>query len=174
MLIVRCPSSSPVKITAIRRALAAALPEREFEVLALPVELQDRPDLEINAQPEGEEQTVQYVHQRRAEMCRQHGDSPAALDITIESGAIDGMDVAVVMLQHGNQEVIVQSVGVPFPIGTLEAARERGCATTTAGDIIHEWYQLPANNWHESFPPGISRQMQICNAVIDGLHRLQL
>lgn len=170
MRVARSPTGSELKLAAIREALATVWPWIKFEVQAKPVELQARPDLGINAQPEGGAQTQSYVRARWREMCRQHGLVPD-LDIVVESGAIDGLDVAVVgiYLPAGN-EVIKMSRGIPFPDGTLEEARRRGFKTTTAGDIIHErWGHIPANDWQVHFPPHVARKDQIREAVEAGL-----
>lgn len=170
---VRCPSGSAVKINAIKRALAVVRPEEEYEVQGLPVELQARQDMQINAQPEGEEQTTRYARERLLEMCRQHGDTPG-IDISIESGAIEGVDVAVILLRTvKGEEEIVLSQGIPFPEGTLEEARRRGFKLTTAGDVIHELFpDVPANSWQVYFPPNVSRETQIVEAVEKGLRLL--
>jgi hypothetical protein len=143
------------------------------ELHELPVELQARPDLRINAQPEGELQTVRYARERMHEMCRQYGDT-TGIDISIESGAIEGMDVAVVLLRMADgKERVVLSQGVAFPEGTLEEARRRGFKSTTAGDVIHELFaNVPANSWQAYFPPNISRETQIADAVEKGLRLL--
>lgn len=135
----------------------------------MPVELQVRPDLSVNAQPEGEQETVGYARERWREMCLEHGPT-TGIDISIESGAIGNLDVAVVILySHGN-EVVVLSRGIAFPPGVLEEARARGFKTTTAGDIIHERFShIPSNNWHVHFPPYKSREDQIVEAVVSGL-----
>lgn len=175
MNVVRCPSASAVKIEAVRGGLDAVWPGQNFEIQGLPVELQDRADLQINAEPEGLEQTINYARARWQEMCKQHGVTPW-LDISIESGAIEGFDVAVIALFTSiGKEAIAISEGVPIPNGTLEEARRRGFKTTTAGDIIHErWPHIPANSWQEHFPPYLSRQQQIQDAIIDGLRSLKL
>lgn len=173
MLIVRCPSSSAIKLAAIKTALAAVWPELEYDLRGLPVELQARDDLQIDAQPEGRERTVAYARERMFEMHRRYDDTPG-LDISIESGAIDGRDVAVVFLRSATDgEEIVFSVGIPFPEGSLEEARRRGFKTTTAGDVIHERYQdVPANSWQVHFSPFVSREAQIAEAIENGLRRL--
>lgn len=172
MLIVRCPSSSAVKLNAIKKALGIVLPNEEFNLQGLPVELQARPDLSINAQPEGEEETVGYARERWHEMCRQHG-VPTNLDISIESGAINGRDVAATALYSSQgDEVIVLSEGITFPVGTLEEARRRGFKTTTAGDIVHERFPgIPSNSWQQYFSPYKSREEQITEAVVNTLQR---
>jgi non-canonical (house-cleaning) NTP pyrophosphatase len=122
--------------------------------------------MSINAQPFGEAETVRYARARRRQMCLEYGQA-ASTDISIESGAIAGQDVAVVLLytQSGN-EILVLSQGIPFPDDSLEVARERGFKTTTAGDIIHERYpHIPGNSWQVCFPPFISREQQIQEAV---------
>lgn len=173
MLIVRCPSSSAIKLNAIRKALENQWAGQSFELRGLPVELQARPDMQINAQPEGKEQTTKYARERLIQMCREHGNA-LGLDIGIESGAIGNLDVAVIVLRTASgEEVTVLSRGIPFPSGTLEEARRGGFKTTTAGDIIHKKFpNVPANNWHGYFPPGISRDAQIRTAIKEGLGKI--
>lgn len=173
MSAVRSPSKSTIKLDAIMHACVAVNPGLTIEVLGLPVELQDRPDMDINAQPIGKEQTIEYARARWREMCRRHGPT-TDLDIVIESGAIDGLDVAVVAIYTADgSEIIVLSEGISFPDGALEEALRRGAKTTTAGDIIHErWSHIPANNWHEYFFPNVSRMQQIQSAIERGLRQL--
>jgi len=170
MFVVRCPSGSPVKLDAIRGALTMVLPDKEIDLQGLPVELQARHDFAVNAQPEGQEETIGYARERWHEMCRQHG-APVDLDISIESGAIGGLDVAVVALYSARgDEIIILSEGIAFPAGSLDEARRRGFKTTTAGDVIHEQYpHVPSNSWQAHFPPHKSREDQIKGAVLDGL-----
>ena len=75
-MIIRSPSSSPVKIEAIRLALDDVRPGQSFDILGLPVELQDRSDLLINAQPEGRDETIAYARERLRHMHAQHGPAP--------------------------------------------------------------------------------------------------
>lgn len=173
MRVVRCPSNSTIKLDAIMAAFVVVNPGSTFEVRGLPVELQDRPDMDINAQPIDKEQTVEYARARWREMCQQHGPT-TDLDIVIESGAIDGLDVAVVAIYttDGN-ETVVLSEGIKFPDGTFEEALKRSVKTTTVGDIIHErWSHIPANNWHEHFFPYVSRRRQIQYAIERGLRQI--
>lgn len=170
---VRTPSKSSVKRNAIVAALAEVWPGRTFDVLGLPVELQDRTDLQVDSQPEGLELTVSYAEARGDEMCAQHGQS-SGIDILIESGAIDGQDVAVVIIRtHDGKKITTLSRGIDFPAGALEEARRRGFARVTAGDIIHEWRdEVPSNNWQPFYPPYITREEQIRQAVVEGLREL--
>ncbi len=170
---VRTPSKSSVKIEAVTAALAEVWPDRTFDVMGLPVELQDRADLQVDAQPEGLELTVSYANARGDEMCRQHGQ-PTGIDILIESGAIDGQDVAVIVIRtHDGKKVTSLSQGIDFPAGTLDEARRRGFASVTAGDIIHEQRpDVPSNNWHPFYPPFVTREEQIKGAVVEGLREL--
>ncbi len=169
-MIIRCPSSSTVKINAIIEALGTVRPGEDFDIQKLPVELQDRDDLQIKAQPEGDEEIVGYARTRLEEMCRQYGPAPG-LDIGIESGAVEGADVAAVVLGSAVGEIAVAlSLGIPFPSGSLDEAHRRGFKTTTAGEIIHEQHpDIPANSWQEYFPPYISRQQQLRDAIVDAL-----
>lgn len=170
MRTVRCPTSSSVEIDAVMEALAVVWPNETVDLQSLPVELQSRPDRVVNAQPEGFTQTTSYARERLQEMCRLHGPTPD-LDISIESGAIDNLDVAVVIITDvdGN-ETIWTSEGVAFPPGTLELARMSGFATTTVGDIIHErWPDIPSDDWQAHFPPYLSRQELIRDTIIRGL-----
>lgn len=174
MVTIRCASGSAVKLNAIKKAWASLRLQEKLKVVGLPVELQDRPDFDVNAQPEGREQTITYARHRMQEMHRQHG-GPIGVDISIESGAIEGVDVAVVLLcSPDGKEAIAFSSGIAFPQGTLEEARRRGFKATTAGDIIHERFpEVPANNWQAHFPPHTSREDQIAEALKDGLLTLQ-
>lgn len=171
-MVIRCPSSSSIKLDAIREALQATHPDELFDIQGLPVELQDRSDMTVNAQPEGRDETVKYARLRLREMQRQHGPA-TGLDIGIESGAIDGFDVTAVVLDSALGEVAMAlSQGIMFPEDSLEEAQRRGFKTTTAGDIIHERHpDIPSNNWQEHFPPYISRREQIRDAVIDALRQ---
>lgn len=172
-MIIRSPSSSPVKIEAIRLALDVLHLGQPFDVQGLPVELQDRSDLSIHAQPEGHDETIAYARERLRQMHALHGPTPG-LDIGIESGAIDALDVACVVVHTRlGEAALALSEGVAFPAGSLEAARARGFKSTTAGDIIHEQHpNIPANNWQEYFPPYISRQQQIQGAIVTALRML--
>lgn len=173
MRVVRCPSKSAIKLDAIRQAFAVVDPSLAIKVEGSPVELQDRPDMSINAQPVGKGQTIEYARARWREMCQQHGPT-TDLDIVIESGAIYGFDVAVVIIHAANgNEIVVLSEGIKFPDDTLEEALKRGAKTTTAGDIIHErCSHIPANNWHEYFIPYVSRRQQIQSAIERGLRQI--
>lgn len=170
---VRCPSSSKIKLDAIKAALYEVGIDKNYELLSIPVELQDRKDLDIHAEPEGEEQTLAYAYERQKQMRLQHGPT-TGIDISIESGIIDGQDVACILLSTTNQkDLVVWSQGVPTPKGTFENARTRGLKTTTVGDIIHENNPaIPANNWQGHFPPYISRQHQIQEAVVSALRKI--
>ncbi len=172
-MIIRCPSGSEIKLSAINAALREVYADNDFKVTSFPVELQGRSDLDINAEPEGKEQTLEYARERLRQMCLQHGPTPG-IDISIESGIIDGLDVACVVISTQNGESALSwSQGVTVPEGALEKARARGLKTTSVGDIIHEKHpEIPANNWEGSFPPYISRQQQIQAAVISALHRM--
>lgn len=175
MYIVRSATGSSIKLDAIREAWANVWPEWPIRLMGLAVELRDRADLQINAQPEGRDQTLSYVRARWYEMCRIYGPV-RYLDVVVESGAIDNRDVAVVGIYTvGRQEVTTYSQSVPFPHGVLAEARRRGFKTTTAGDIIHErWDNIPANDWQGHFPPYIARKTQIRRAVESGLRKMEL
>ena len=172
---IRVPSKSAIKLNPVEAALAVVWPDRTFVVQGKPVELQDRPDLQVDAQPEGLELTVSYAVARGDEMCVQHGQ-PQGIDILIESGAIQGQDVAVVVIRtHDGQKVTTLSRGVDFPDNSLEEARRRGFSSVTAGDIIHERRpEVPSNNWQPYYAPFITREEQIKGAVVDGLRELTL
>ena len=171
-MVVRCPSGSSVKLEAIRGALDATYPDQEFEIQGLPVELQDRDDLEVNAQPEGADETTYYARLRLLEMSKQYGPT-TGVDIAIESGAIEDQDVACIVLCNAVGNIAVGlSEGIPFPEYSLDEARKRGFKSTTAGDIVHEMYPaIPANSWQEHFPPFITRQQQIQDAIVQILRR---
>lgn len=172
---VRIPSTSGVKREAVEEALKAVWPNDQFTIQCHAVELQDRPDMSVDAQPEGRELTIRYAQERGDELKRQQGETEF-IDVLIESGAIDGRDVAVVIIRtHKGEEKVILSEGVPFPQGTLEEARRVGFKTTTAGDIIHErWPSIPSNSWQQYFWPGLSRKEQIRNAVIEGLQQTEI
>jgi non-canonical (house-cleaning) NTP pyrophosphatase len=168
-MLVRCPSSSKVKREAIEKSFRSIFPGRRCDLQSLPVELQSRADLRVNAQPEGEALTTSYADNRWYEMCKKHGPT-TGFDVIVESGAIDGKDVVVVVICTSNRRIVTLSRGVPFPPGTLEEARRRGFKTVTAGDIIHEQMpEVPNNHWHRFFPPGITREEQIREAIIQNL-----
>lgn len=172
-MIVRCPSGSTIKLQAINAAIQEVYAEHDYEIQSFPVELQDREDLDINTEPEGREQTLAYAHERLKQMCLQHGPTHW-IDISIESGVIDGFDVACVVINTRNGEgYLAWSQGIAVPEGTLEEARARGLKATSVGDIIHEKHpEIPANDWQVSFPPYISRQQQIQTAVVSSLHQV--
>lgn len=174
-IVLRCASSSDIKLEAVRRGFAQVKPHRGFDLRDLAVELQDRPDLAFDAQPEGKELTITYANARLEELIRRHGPTPG-IDFAIESGAIDGMDIAVVAVRScAAQKATQLSWGVPFPSGTLEEARRRGFKTTTVGKIIHERDNtIPANDWHSSVMPGMTRERQIRGAVIEALHQIEI
>ena len=139
----------------------------------MPVELQDRDDLNINAEPEGREQTLEYARERLKQMRLEKGPT-SGIDISIESGIVNGSDVACIVINNNNgEEVITWSQGVSIPEGALEEARKRGLKTTTVGDIIHEKNpKISAKDWHANFPPYISRQHQIRDAIVVSLHQI--
>ncbi len=176
MRLTRCASKNPIKLGAITDALRITRPNELFDVRGLPVELQSAIGFDVHAQPEGLQQTLLYAQMRLSEMCSQHG-LVASLDVVVESGAIDGEDVAVVVLKAPSMReiTVVLSRGIPFPPGVLDEARRRGFRAVTAGDVIHEkWPHIPSNNWHEHFPPYVSRRTQIRDAVIQGLQQVRL
>ena len=164
LLPVRVASGSSIKLNAVKGALKQALWDHQLE--ACPTELQNLDA--FNAQPEGREQTEAYACARYRAMCDQYGQNPDGLDVVIESGAIDGQDLAIVLLVFRGSTYVNVSQPVPFPEGALEAARERGFETTTAGDIIHEWSKgtVPANDWHPTVMPGMTRERQIAEALV--------
>lgn len=166
-MVIRCPSSSPIKLEAIRAAIRELYGQSGYEIQSFPVELQDRQDLTVNAEPFGKEQTLAYARERLKQMRRQHGTAPG-LDISIESGIINGFDVACVIFSNKSGEVaFAWSRGVAVPNGAFEEAQAKGLKTTSVGDVIHEKDpSIPANDWQASFPPYISRQQQIQNAII--------
>ena len=172
-MIIRCPSASKIKLGAIDEALREALPNRNLQIQSFPVELQDRDDLNINAEPEGREQTLEYARERLKQMRLEEG-APSGIDISIENGIINGFDIACVVINSkDSEEAIAWSQGVAVPNGALEEARKRGLKTTTVGDIIHEKYpKIPAKDWHANFPPYISRQHQIREAIIAALRQI--
>ena len=100
-MVIRCPSASKIKLNAINAVLRDIYTNRDFTIHSFPVELQDRDDLDINAEPEGKEQTLRYARERLRQMCLQQGPTPG-IDISIESGIINGYDVACVVVK--NQE----------------------------------------------------------------------
>ena len=143
-MVIRCPSASKIKLSAINDALREASKNRDFQVYSFPVELQDRDDLNINAEPEGREQTLEYARERLKQMRLEKGPT-SGIDISIESGIVNGSDVACIVINNNNgEEVITWSQGVSIPEGALEEARKRGLKTTTVGDIIHESFRA---NW---------------------------
>src|SRR2546429_7108586 len=107
-VIVRSPSSSPRKLSPIRRAWSAEHPRIEVVVRDIPVELQSRSG-SVNAQPIGKAETIRYAQLREDALQRQDS-GPWDLDISIESGAIDRKDVAVGLLNpKSGQSVLVLS-----------------------------------------------------------------
>ena len=165
-MIIRCPSSSSIKLSAIEAAISKLYGNNNYEIQSFPVELQDRQDLNVNAEPVGKEQTLEYARERQKQMHRQHGPTPD-IDISIESGIIDGFDVACVVLSNRDGEVAFGwSQGIAIPKGMFEEAQVRGLKNTSVGDIVHEKDpSIPANDWQASFPPYISRQQQIQTAI---------
>jgi|GEM_PF-5494016 len=175
--VVRLASKSKIKEGGVIDAFALWRPGGAIKPILYPVELQDRSDLEINAQPEGREQTLAYVYARKSAMQAQYGALPPedGFDVIVESGAIDGEDVAVVLVQtHTGHEAVAFSPGIPFPAGTLEEARRRGFRHTTAGDVIHERHpHIPADDWQHFFEPRMSRRYQIGTAILEALRTLE-
>lgn len=174
LLSVRVASGSSVKIDAVKAAMAhlAYHPQLQYEITGHPTELQNLTT--VNAQPEGRAETEGYARARLVAMCRDHEQNPDGLDIAIESGAIDGADVAIVLVAFRGQTYVAASQPVPFPEGVLEAARERGFKTTTAGQIVYEWsgHTIPANDWHTMMVPGMTREKQIAQALMPLLRGL--
>jgi len=191
-IIVRCPSKSGVKIAAIKMAFDE-LGITDYEIKGLPVELQSREDLMVNAQPIGYSQTLLYASNRLGAMWGQyHPENSRGYDISIESGAIKlnpsgelipdeveadcrPLDVAVVVIHDFSHPAYIgHSVGVPFPEGTLEEAIRRGVKDTTAGDVIAEKFpDVPSGSWQEHFFPALSREKQIADAVKAGIIALR-
>lgn len=171
-MIIRCPSGSSIKLAAIQTAIKELHDGSNYEVQNFPVELQDRQDLDVNAEPVGKEQTLEYARERLKQMQRAHGTTPG-IDISIESGIIDGFDVACVVLSDTSGEVAFEwSQGIAVPEGAFEEAKAKGLKTTSVGDIIHEKDPtIPANNWQASFPPYIARQQQIQTAIVSLLRQ---
>jgi non-canonical (house-cleaning) NTP pyrophosphatase len=171
MAAVFCSSESKLKLIGIESGFWLERGEG-VQAQGLPVDLPQRADLEVNEQPEGYEQTLMYARARDAAMVAAHPQVQQGIRFSIESGAIDGMDVAIVLAYAGDREFIAQSQPLPFPEGSLEEARKRGFKTTTAGMIIHEWDSaIPANNWQEYFTK-TSRPQQIAGAVRDVLRQI--
>lgn len=189
--IVRTPTSSGVKLQPIRAALLKKWPNKIFQIKPIPVELQDRPDLNIMAQPKGIAQTAKYAKARRKELLAKD-DSPYMVDISIENGIVwswrviklwGHWDVAVVYIVTASGETsLTVSVPVRVPEWAWKEAKRRGFKTTTAGQIIHERYPLiPANNWmpysaslcrgdETPVADGITREEQIEGAILKGLN----
>lgn len=188
----RIASASGCKFTGTSQGLAAA-DEADTEVAKCPVELQDRADMEINAQPIGYDQTVAYAKARMDTMIEEYGPNATGFDFAVESGAIrlapDGsvvpnnveagnwplVDVAIVLIRDSRgREYVQASAGVMFPEGTLEEAIRRGVKTTTAGDVIAEWHEgVPSGTWQAHFFPQLPREKQIADAVAAGLIALR-
>lgn len=173
MRIVRVSSASSIKLDAVRSALLEAWPREAFEILPCPTELQDRKDVTFDAQPEGWGAIVTYLRARHEAMVAEYGPTEL-FDIDVESGAVDGFDVAGVLITTFlGEQFLLRSEGVPFPDGTLEEARRRGFKKTTAGDIIHEWNEdIPANNWQSHYWPYTSRKTQIYRVLVRGFDTL--
>lgn len=168
---VFCSSASRLKLTGIESGFWL---ERGEGVRAqgYAVDLPQRDDLEINEQPEGFEQTLAYARARDEAMVAAHPEVKQGIRFSIESGAIDGMDVAIVLAYVGDKEFVAKSHPLPFPEGSLEEARRRGFKTTTAGMVIHEWQPaIPANNWQE-YLTVMSRPQQIAGAVRQVLQQI--
>jgi non-canonical (house-cleaning) NTP pyrophosphatase len=166
-MIIRCPSSSPIKLGAIQAAIREFYDEDNYEIQSFPVELQNRQDLRVNAEPIGKDQTLEYARERLKQMSLQYGPT-LGIDISIESGIIDGFDVACVVFSDRSSEVAFDwSQGIAVPEGALEEAQAKSLKSTSVGDIIHEKNPaIPANDWQASFPPYISRQQQIQTIII--------
>lgn len=183
----RIASANDCKVTGTNQGLTAAS-EADTEVIKCPVELQDRPDLEFNAQPYGYNQTVAYAKARLDAMIEEHGTNTSGYDFAVENGAImlngegkvipdeskkpgEIYDVAIVLIRDRNgRERIQASAGVMFPEGTLEEAEYRGFKTTTAGDVIAEWHEgVPSDTWQRHFFPQLPREKQIADTVTAGL-----
>jgi non-canonical (house-cleaning) NTP pyrophosphatase len=172
-MLVRCPTGSAIKLDAIQAAVQEAIGKRDYDIQSFPVELQDRQDLDVNAEPEGREQTLTYARERIKQLCMKHGPTPG-IDISVESGIIDGLDVACVVIRTENgKETVAWSEGVTVPEDVFEEARKRGLKTTTVGDVIHEKHpEIPAKSWQEHYAPFISRQQQIQASVVSALRQL--
>ena len=167
--LVRVASESSIKLGGTRMALDKI--HWASEVMACPTELQDTEG--FNAQPYGLEETRRYVRARYKAMCEKHKANPDGVDIVVESGAIDGKDVACVLVAFRGQIYTGESQPVPFPEGALVEAHRRGFKTVTAGDIIHEKLPgVPANNWHHIMVPGMTREKQIAGVLISILRRI--
>lgn len=180
---VNVASDKPVKIEAVRQALSELFPDVDFQIRPCAVRLEEREGLDVNAQPEGEAQTSMYAMMRLSEMIEQYGR--ADLNIAIESGAIDGQDVAVIVIESARgrrAKHLLFSEAVPFPtlpnaagemVNTLEEARKRGFKTTTAGKIIQELRpDIPHDAWQEHFESvsgrKLTRVQQIKEALVNG------
>jgi non-canonical (house-cleaning) NTP pyrophosphatase len=174
-MIIRCPTRSEIKLKAVTSAIKEVLGKNDCQVQSFPVELQDRVDLDVNAEPVGRVQTLKYARERIKQMRLQQGPM-IGIDISIESGIIDGFDVACVIVNTIYGETsLVWSQGVKVPDGALEEATARGLKTTTVGDIIHEWYpEIPADDWQGSYSPFITRQQQIQDALIKSLQKIDI
>ena len=167
--LVRVASGSSIKLDGTRMALGKI--HWVSEVVACPTELQDTEG--FNAQPYGLEETRRYVRARYRAMCEAYKPNPDGVDIVVESGAIDGKDVACVLVAFRGQIYTGESQPVPFPEGTLVEAHRRGFKTVTAGAIIHEKLPgVPANNWHHIMVPGMTREKQIAGVLLPILRRL--
>jgi non-canonical (house-cleaning) NTP pyrophosphatase len=130
--------------------------------------------LTVFAQP-FEYETLQYARLRLLEMQRRYSTPRGDMvDVAIESGAfrhgeryVDQV-VVIAFTQRRGEQLAIWSQPVYIPEGVAEEMLERRShePQLTAGGIINARHPLiPADNWQEFFPPGLSRHRQISEAV---------
>lgn len=181
--VVRSPSGSAIKLDGIREAILLEFPHISVMVKGIPVELQRTGH--VNAQPVGRKLTLFYARLRE-DALQKKNRGKWDLDIAIESGAIKGNDVALILFTlPSGRELVVPSEKVIMPPQFMRIAKKRGFDTTKVGDVIHEHFpHIPSGDWHayaeslargDTHPvkSGPSRKELITSAVRQGLRKLK-
>jgi non-canonical (house-cleaning) NTP pyrophosphatase len=147
-MIIALGSANPIKLEAVREAIAAL--GLSTEIVAI-----DAPS-GVNAQPVGEETLVGARH-RAAEALRLCPQATHALGIENGLFSEDGVwhDAAmVVLLTPKGQETSFHSPSVIVPNDCVEEARIRGFATTTVGTVIAERFGGNPSDPHTTLTGG--------------------
>lgn len=130
-------------------------------------------DSNVSAQPVGWEETALGAH-NRASGAQLH--TKGSYGIGIENGirymGTHWEDFAVITLcAPDGTETRYESAAVLLPTDAVEATNTRGFATTTVGQILHEWYGSDPNDPHTFLTNGSQSRLQLLTDTL--IHALK-
>ncbi len=131
-------------------------------------------DSKVSTQPVGQEETARGAR-NRAHGAQDH--AKGSYGIGIENGirwnGNNWEDFAVVIVcAPDGTEVLCESAAVILPTDVVEAARARGFATTTVGQVLAEWYGSDPNDPHTLLTNGThSRLSLLTDTLINALNQ---